>query len=125
MYWKASAIGLDQVFLLMAVMRALVQWCCLALCCRLRVSFISLSVYAMAAAETRNDVDDDLPLDRVFGQVAGGDEGLQQMDRREMPMMAVESLIFRTPALTWDSHSSWSGWPSRSSARQNVRSHRR
>ena len=30
-----------------------------------------------------------------------------------MPMMAVASLTFSTEALTWLSHSGWSGWPSR------------
>jgi hypothetical protein len=35
-------------------------------------------------------------------------------------MMAVASLILSTPALTCDSHSGWSGWPSRSSGDEGL-----
>ena len=31
-----------------------------------------------------------------------------------MPMIAIASFTFSTLALTWLSHSGWSGWPSRS-----------
>ena len=31
----------------------------------------------------------------------------------EMPMIAIASFTFSTEALTWLSHSGWSGWPSR------------
>ena len=31
----------------------------------------------------------------------------------EMPMIAVASFTFSTEAFTCDSHSGWSGWPSR------------
>ncbi|MOA44597.1 hypothetical protein D3C78_1669010 [compost metagenome] len=31
----------------------------------------------------------------------------------EMPMIAIASFTFSTLALTWLSHSGWSGWPSR------------
>ena len=35
----------------------------------------------------------------------------------EMPMIAIASLIFSTLALTWLSHSGWSGWPCEIEAR--------
>ena len=34
-----------------------------------------------------------------------------------MPMIAIASLIFSTLALTWLSHSGWSGWPCSSQPR--------
>jgi hypothetical protein len=38
----------------------------------------------------------------------------------EMPMIAMASLILSTLALTWSSHSGWSGWPSSLSRDTNV-----
>jgi len=38
----------------------------------------------------------------------------------EMPMIAMASFTFSTLALTWLSHSGWSGWPSRRSRETNV-----
>jgi hypothetical protein len=69
--------------------------------------------------EEEDGMDDDLPLDRVLAHVLA----LMKVFRRwidEMPMIAVDSLILSTPALTCDSHSGWSGWPSRSSRETKV-----
>src|SRR6185369_3354557 len=82
MYWKASATDWIRSSCLMAVMHNSES-----------MGFLMLQGEGLGhglvdkghgqGGEKEYDVDDDLPLQRVRGQVAGIDETLQQVDRRD------------------------------------------
>ena len=85
-----------------------------------RCGGISRSLAAIASAETRN-----VRWMTTWAMSASRCRRRRLMNVfsrwiEEMPMIAVASLTFSTQALTCDSHSGWSGWPSRFIRETNV-----